>query len=264
MSAPRRIFSACLVDDEPLALKRLARLLEETRRVEIAAAVTDAEAALAYLSAHPVDVLFLDIQMPGLNGFELLGRLPSEPMVIFTTAYDQYALEAFQVNSADYLLKPVEPERLARALDKVERWTPSSDSGALHAQLDALFAHLAANLVLPDGSVMDSIPSRVGGHIQLLDLNQITHFAAEDKLTYAVIDGKRRVVDDSITALEQKLARRRFVRIHRSTLVNLSWVKELHSWFGGQMVVRLKSDDKTDLVVARDRVRTLKEKLGLK
>lgn len=259
-----RIYRAVLVDDEPLALKRLTRLLEATGRVEIAASVSDPEAALTFLNEHPADVLFLDIQMPGLNGFELIERLSSQPMIIFTTAYDQYALKAFRVNSIDYLLKPVDPAELDRALDKLERWNGGPAPEAFRTQLEALFSHMAANFSAQRAGLTDHIPSRVGGHIQLLDLKQITHFAAEDKLTYAVAEGKKHVVDYSITDLEQKLAARRFVRIHRATLVNLAWVRELHSWFGGQMVVRLKGDNKTDLVVARDRVRTLKESLGLR
>ncbi|MDE3179255.1 MAG: response regulator transcription factor [Acidobacteriota bacterium] len=264
MKAPsQQTFSAYLVDDEPLALKRLGRLLEATGRVEIAGTSTDPEAALTFLAANIVDVLFLDIQMPGLNGFELIGRLPSQPMVIFTTAYDQYALKAFQVNSIDYLLKPVEPAQLDRALGKLERWNAGSDPGAFRSQIESLFSHLAANLSAQKNDVPDHVPSRVGGHIQFIELNQITHFGSKDKLTYAFAGGKSHVVDYSINELEQKLAARRFVRIHRSTLVNIAWVKELHTWFGGQMVVRLKGDEKKDLVVARDRVRGLKDKLGL-
>ena len=113
------LLRAYVVDDESLAVQRLTRLLEETGRVQVVGSTTDAEAALAFLQANDVDVLFLDIQMPELNGFELLERLERDPFVVFTTAYDHYAIDAFTVNSIDYLLKPVEPDRLARALDKL-------------------------------------------------------------------------------------------------------------------------------------------------
>src|ERR1700704_1549233 len=113
---------AYLVDDERLAVERLTRLLHATGRVTIAGSETDPVAALAFLRATPVDVLFLDIQMPGLTGFELLEQLDRDVPVIFTTAYDKYALDAFSVNSIDYLLKPVEAERLSRALDKLGRF----------------------------------------------------------------------------------------------------------------------------------------------
>src|SRR5258705_5425427 len=124
---------AYILDDEPLAVLRLTRLLEATGRVTIAGSATDPEAALAFLNAQAVDVLFLDIQMPGLTGFELLARLTTNPLVVFTTAYDQYALNAFDVNSIDYLLKPVEEERLRRALDKIERLASSPGTGDVRA-----------------------------------------------------------------------------------------------------------------------------------
>src|SRR5947208_15767164 len=109
---------AYLVDDERLAVERLTRLLNATGRVTIAGSSTDPEAALAFLRTTPVDVLFLDIQMPGLTGFELLERLEREVPVVFTTAYDRYAIDAFAVNSLDYLLKTIEADRLRRAIDR--------------------------------------------------------------------------------------------------------------------------------------------------
>src|SRR5947207_4609073 len=124
---------AYVVDDERLAIDRLKRLLEATGRVTIAGASTDPETALDFLRSHQVDVLFLDIQMPALTGFELLERLDRDVAVVFTTAYDRYAVDAFTVNSIDYLLKPIEPARLDRALDKLERLTghPRPDARAL-------------------------------------------------------------------------------------------------------------------------------------
>jgi two-component system LytT family response regulator len=266
MNAASRLLQVYLVDDEPLALRRLVRMLQATGRVEITGSATDPEAALEFLSAHPVDALFLDIQMPGLNGFDLLRRLAAQPMVIFTTAYDQYALRAFEVNSIDYLLKPIEPEQLDRALTKLERWKRSGSSGAapeLRAQIQALVEHLAGSVSGAQGDFPDRVPSRVGGRILFVDLDRITHFVAEDKLTYAVTADKRFVVDYSLNELEHRLRQKRFVRVHRSTLLNLAWVGELHTWFAGQMVVKLKDEKGSQITVARDRARRLKEKLGL-
>ncbi len=118
---------AYLVDDEPLALERLRRLLAGFKQVTICGAASDAAEALRVLSSETgksIDVLFLDIQMPGMTGFELLARLSEQPFVIFTTAYDEYALRAFEVNSIDYLLKPIEAEQLKRAIHKLERLRP--------------------------------------------------------------------------------------------------------------------------------------------
>src|ERR1700756_3291054 len=131
---------AYLVDDEPLALERLRRLLAHSDRVEVVGSTTEPEEAVTTLTSSPVDLVFLDIQMPRLNGFEVLSRLPVQPLVIFTTAYDQYALKAFAVNSIDYLLKPIDPEQLARALNKIERLR--GEGAATHPDLHALISSL--------------------------------------------------------------------------------------------------------------------------
>src|SRR5437879_526158 len=116
------LLRAYLVDDELLALNRLDKLLARTNVVvKVIGRTTNPETALRFLLSETVDVLFLDIQMPGMNGFELLTRLPKQPIVIFTTAYDKYALKAFEVNSIDYLLKPIEPQHLDRAFNKITK-----------------------------------------------------------------------------------------------------------------------------------------------
>ena len=248
---------AFVVDDEPLAVKRLARLLEETGRVEVAGTSTDPVDALAALCEHPPEVLFLDIQMPGMTGFEMLQMLDPQPLVVFTTAYDQYALQAFEVNSIDYLLKPVEPPHLARALDKIERLR---GAGAPPLDLKALVEQLRRG-AMPE--FPERIASRVGERIHILDLAAVTHFFARDKLTYAATGVKDYVVDHTVAELEQKLDPRRFFRIHRSTLINLAWVKELDAWFAGRVRLRLKDAKGAELTVARERVAELKKKLGV-
>jgi two-component system LytT family response regulator len=243
---------AYVLDDERLAVARLTRLLEETRRVEIAGSETDPESALAFLNAHPVDVLFLDIQMPGMTGFELIERLERDPFVIFTTAYDRYALNAFAVNSIDYLLKPIEPERLAQALDKLERMK-LPDVRTLARQLAAELAPQRR---------LDRIASKVGERTTILDAARITHFFSKDKLTFAVAEGREHAIDVTLAELEERLDPRRFVRIHRATLVNVAYVQELFPGVDGGVLVRLK-EGKIELSVARDRVRDLKQRLGI-
>jgi two-component system, LytTR family, response regulator len=247
---------AFVLDDEPLAVKRLMRMLAATGRVDVVGHAIDPGEALAFLRAHPIDVLFLDIQMPGLTGFELLGELQPQPLVIFTTAYDRYALEAFDVNSIDYLLKPIEPERLDRALDKLERLAaqPRPDIKALAKELAV---QLAPNRRL------ERIASKVGERTTVLDVARISHFSAKDKLTYAVLGGREHVIDYTLSELEERLDPRRFVRIHRGTIANLAFVQELFPDVDGGVLVRLKDDQKTELSVARDRVRELKDRLGI-
>jgi two-component system, LytTR family, response regulator len=251
---------AYLVDDEPPALERLRRLLEQTGRVRVIGSATEPEEAVEALSADPPDVCFLDIEMPRLNGFEVLARLPSQPIVIFTTAYNQYALQAFAVNSVDYLLKPVDPDSLERALTKIERLRGSVQ--AVQPDFQALFQQLADSLRETKPQYPDRIASRLGDRLWFLDLDRVTHFYAEDKLTYAVTEGKVYCVDHTIAELESKLDPRIFARIHRGTLVNLAWIKEIGLLTGGALNVRLKDPNETELTVARDRARAFKERAG--
>ena len=252
---------AFLVDDEPLALKRLERMLAAAKRVEIVGTSSDpVEAVPLILKTNP-DVLFLDIEMPGLTGFEMLARLQPQPWVVFTTAYDRYALEAFGVNSVDYLLKPIEAAQLNRALDKIERLRATA---ATPPGLSEIIEKLRA---AADGSRSHSYPdrvaSRVGERIEFIDLDQVTHFFASDKLTFAATPAKNYAVDYTIQELEQKLDPDKFIRVHRSTLVNVAHVQELHSWFAGRMMLRLKDPKHTELTVSRDRIRALKQRLGI-
>ena len=251
---------AYLVDDEPLALERLRRLLERTGCVEVTGSTTIPEEAVAALTADTPDVCFLDIQMPRLDGFEVLARLPSQPIVVFTTAYDQYALKAFGVNSVDYLLKPVEPEPLERALKKVERLRGSGQLA--QPDLQSLLKKLADSLREAKPEYPYRIASRLGDRLWFLDLPRVTHFYAQDKLTYAVSDGKSYCVDYTIAELEHKLDPKKFVRIHRSTVVNVDWIKEVSSLPGGALNVRLKDGKEIDLTVARDRAREFKARVG--
>lgn len=251
---------AYLVDDEPLALARLRRLLEHSERVEVIGSSIVPEEAVLALTADPPDVCFLDIHMPRLSGFDVLAKLSRQPIVIFTTAYDRYALQAFGVNSVDYLLKPVDPESLERALKKVETLRNSGQPS--QADLQSLLMQLTESLREARPAYLDRIASRLGDRIWFLDLHCVTHFYAEDKLTYAASEGKAYCVDHSIADLEKKLDPKDFVRIHRSTVVNLAWIKEVSSLPGGSLNVRLKDAKNTDLTVARDRAREFKTRAG--
>jgi two-component system LytT family response regulator len=247
---------AYVVDDEPLAVERMTRLLEATGRVQVAGTATDSEVALEQLQRHHVDVLFLDIHMPGLTGFGLIERLDRDVPVIFTTAYDRYAVEAFAVNSVDYLLKPIDPVRLDRALDRLEQRVVRSAP-----DVRTLARELAAQL--SSARPLERVASKVGERTTLLDVSRVTHFFAKDKLTYAVLNGRDHVLGDTLNELEARIDPRRFVRIHRATIVNVAYVQEVDAWVDGGVLVRLKDERRTELAVARDRVRELKEKLGI-
>lgn len=224
-----------VVDDEPLAVRRLCRLLEAIDGITIVGEATDSRAAVDAIAARPeIEIVFLDISMPELDGFEVATRLPPHVMIVFTTAHDEHALRAFGVNAIDYLLKPVRAPDLQRALDK-------------YAALKRL------------APAPERIASRIGDKIQLVELADVTHFFADDKLTYAQTGGRSYVVDASITELEARY-RASFIRIHRATLVRATAIAELQ---GNADAARVRLVNGTELAVARERVRAVKERLGL-
>ncbi len=251
------MLSAYLLDDERLAIERLSRLLAADARLKLVGNSTDPVDALPQIEYLRPDLLFLDIQMPELDGFAVLSRLAHQPLVIFTTAYDQYAVQAFETKSIAYLLKPVEPTKLTRAIDKIEAiragQSPAPD-------LSALLSQLAVKLA---PTYPERISSRSGERIEFIDLTRVTHFYAEDKLTFAATETKAYIIDQTITELEARLDPARFFRIHRSTLVNLASVAELYTYFGGKLMLRLKDAKRTELMASKDRARELRERLGL-
>jgi two-component system LytT family response regulator len=249
-----------LLDDEPLAVKRLTRLLNATGRVEIIGAGTDPVEALPLIARDKPDVLFLDIQMPGMTGFELLSKIDPQPLIVFTTAWDQYALQAFEVNSVDYLLKPIEAQQLDRALNKVERVVRGNQA---RPDVQQLLAKWAAAVDKAQPEYMERVASRTGDRVELVELSRVTHFFASEKLTWAATPAKNYIVDYTIQDLERKLDPKRFVRAHRSALVNVEYIHELHTWFAGKMLLRLKDEKHTEIAVSRDRVHAVKERLGI-
>ena len=251
---------AYLIDDEALALRKLHHVLEQTRRVEVVGESNNPAQAIKEIQKLRPDVLFLDIEMPGMSGFELLERVGEpQPLVIFTTAYDRYALDAFKVNSIDYLLKPVSLEHLQRALNKLERILGGTEA---RGDLGGLLAQVRKMLAQREPEHLVRVASRVGDRVQFIDVSEVTHFYAKDKVTFAAVAGKDYIVDFGIADLETKLAPNRWVRIHRSTLLNIDAVKELHTWFAGRLRIKLK-DGRTELNVARERAAEVRAKLGI-
>jgi two-component system LytT family response regulator len=248
---------AFLIDDEPLALNRLARMLEATGRVEIVGRATDPDRGLAQLAGEPVDVIFLDIHMPGLSGFQVVERLPKGPLVVFITAYDQHAVQAFELNAVDYLLKPVERARLDRTLDRVALRRDEPGTGEWRQTFERLARHLQGSTYL------DHLASRVGDRVQLVAVDEVTHVFARERATYAATAAREHLLDVTLVDLERRLDPTRFLRIHRATLVNVRWIGELHADIGGRLVLRLKDARRTELVVSRDRARDVKARLGL-
>jgi len=248
---------AFLIDDEPLALKRLARMLQATGRAEIVGQATDPVKGLEQIAADTVDVLFVDIHMPGLSGFQVVERIPAGPAVVFTTAHDQHAVQAFEVNAADYLLKPVERARLDATLERLAARRGTGGEGDLRATLQRLAEQLRG------GAFLDHVASKTRDRVQLIPVGEVTHLVARQRATYAVTAAGEHMLDMTLLELERRLDPARFFRIHRAMLVNLSSVAELRADEDGHLMICLKGAARTELPVSRDRLRALKERLGL-
>jgi two-component system LytT family response regulator len=249
-----------LIDDEPLALDRLERLLASHPEVRVLGKISRPSEALAQIEETVPDLLFLDIQMPGLSGFELLGQLRHQPWVIFVTAYDRYALQAFEANSIDYLLKPVEQERLDRSLAKFFQLTrQAGESPAVMPDWNHLLKALQAQA--QNQSPPQRLVSRKGERILLVDPAEVVYFYAESKYTFAVTAREEHILDYTLQQLRTWLPGEKFLTIHRSYLVNLDWVAELNRGFGGGMLCRLKPPMNKDLPISRALLRQVRERL---
>lgn len=234
---------ALVVDDEAPARSELRYLLAEAGGVEVIGEASSASEALQLIRALAYDVVFLDIDMPGLSGMQLaeaFAELDRAPAIVFVTAYSEHAVKAFEVEAADYLVKPVEVPRLRRA---IERLAPAEQASA--------------------GARVERVPVEKAGKKLLLAVEEIFHVMAKDDYSYLFTDGERYLSTLSLAQLEQKLEPRGFFRVHRRFLVNLSQIKEVVPMYGGTLLLTLKDRASTQVPVSRRRVPALKRALGL-
>jgi two-component system response regulator LytT len=233
---------ALVCDDEAPARSELRFLLEEVGGVEVVGEAGSGAEALQLIRALPYDVVFLDIDMPGLSGMQLaevLNDLDKKPAIIFVTAHSEYAVQAFEVAATDYLVKPVESDRLRQA---IERLVPAQPSGPIK---------------------LERIPVEKAGKKLLLPVDDIFHIMAKDDYSYLHTDGERYLSTMSLSTLESKLEAQGFYRVHRRFLVNLSKVSEVVPMYGGTLLLTLKDRNRTQVPVSRRRVPALKKVLGL-
>ena len=240
---------ALIADDERLARNRLRRMLESLG-VEIVGDAADGEEALEQVSRRRPDVVFLDIRMPEMDGLEVARRLPEDIRVVFTTAYDEYAVEAFEAAAVDYLLKPIEHERLAIAVDKVRRLEEAPDRG----DFERLLKRLTERAEPP------RVTARRGDTIRVFDPREISRFHASDRYTLFRHAGREYVLDESIVSLERRLAGLGFVKVHRSELINLGHVRALRRE-DDQTLAELADGQRA--VVSRRHLKALKQRLGI-
>lgn len=225
-----------IVDDEPLARERIRSLLQEEPDLEILGECANGPEALAAIQELHPDLLFLDVQMPGLDGFEVLRALPPErmPLVIFVTAYDQHALKAFEVHALDYLLKPFKQARFKQTLQRARQTLANQQAGAASQNLLALLGQAK-----PHREYLTRIPVRTGDRLLFIKAEQVDYLEAAGNYIVLHAGKENHVIRETLTALEEKLDPKQFLRISRSTLVNLDQIKELQPLFKGEHAVVL-------------------------
>lgn len=225
-------YRTILIDDEALAISRLKRLLNEYEDTfEIIAEANNGQEGLEKIEFLKPDLIFLDIEMPLLSGFEMLQKLDFMPMVVFVTAFDQFAIKAFEENSIDYLLKPIERERLEKTVQKLQKLTENTQTQLSSETLLGLFEQIKPK------KEIHSITVKSGDKILFVPFTEISYFHAEEKYVFLnTVDGKQYITNYTISNLEEKLPNS-FIRISRSCLVNSFKIKELEKYFGGKYLV---------------------------
>jgi two-component system LytT family response regulator len=262
---------AIIVDDEPLARRGLELRLREAADVEIVRQCANGREALAALDELQPDLMFLDIQMPGMSGFDLIKQVPQEslPMIVFVTAFDRFAIDAFEAHALDYLLKPVEEARLARALDRVRGQHQQRQAMAQREQLMAMLADLTGQGELESGSVAGvhgtaarryatMLPIRVGRETIRLDVAAIDWIDAAGDYMCVHVANQTHVLRATMKELEEMLDPEVFQRVHRSTIVNLARVRSLRPHLNGECFLKLESGQEVKLSRSfRDKVELL-------
>lgn len=239
-------FKTLLIDDEPLARARLRRLLNQFEATfDINGEASNGAEGLALITELRPDVIFLDIEMPLMNGFEMLAHLTYMPMVIFATAYDQYAIQAFEENSIDYLLKPVEIERLAKTVDKLKKLAVTNERKEFDNQFNQNLLQLI-NQLKPKKE-LHAISVKYADKILLIPLEDISYFEAEDKYVFlATKEGQKYLTSYTIAVLEEKLPPY-FTRVSRAAILNSHHIKEIQKHFDGKYILALTDKKATKI-----------------
>ncbi|WP_295792725.1 LytTR family transcriptional regulator DNA-binding domain-containing protein [Mucilaginibacter sp.] len=242
-----------IIDDEELARQRLKRLLKSYDEFDIIDEAENGAEGLSLINSLKPDLVFLDIEMPVLNGFEMLAKLAQPPRVVFTTAYDQYAIKAFEEGSIDYLLKPVEKERLEKTIKKLHQFR----AAPAPLPLQELMRQLQIK------TISKTLTVKIGDKILLIKLADIIYIEAEDKYVFLhTADGKKHLTEYTLSALEEKLPEQ-FIRIHRGAIINTEHIKEIRKGFNGAFIFVMNNTAESRITSGRSYGDELKTRLGL-
>jgi len=245
-----------IVDDERLSRRRLRRLLGQDPELQVIGECETGQDAIEFLSNHSPQLVFLDVQMPGVDGFSVVERVGAEemPCTIFVTAYDQYALRAFEVHAMDYLLKPYEEKRLAESVKRAKRQLANFE---LETDRDRLREMIES--MNKSARCRDRLAVRCGENLVLLRVEQVDWIEAADNYVYLHCGNETHTLRETMNSLQRTLDSTKFMRIHRSTIVNLDRVKALQPWFRGDYRVVLSTG--TQLTLSRSYRQTLQERI---
>lgn len=240
-----------IIDDERLARNELKKLLQEFGEIEVIDEAANVQEGLEKIEQHNPDLIFLDIQMPGKTGFDLLEELDRSPKVIFTTAYDEYALKAFEVNALDYLLKPVEPKRLSDAIQKLhlEEKVEGAANGHSFTTRHTLLGEL------------DQVFVKDGERCWFVKLNEIRLFESVGNYAKVFFAGNKPLILKSLNALEERLDDKVFFRANRKHIINMRWIEKIEPYFNGGLLLELKGGEKIE--VSRRQTVKFKEMMSL-
>ncbi len=241
-----------VIDDERLARNELRKLLQEFKEIDIIDEAANAQEGLEKIEQHQPDLIFLDIQMPGKTGFDLLAELVRAPRVIFTTAYDEYALKAFEVNALDYLLKPIEPKRLSEAIQKLSADDNRETYGFSNGSGDRQGSLLTEN---------DQVFVKDGERCWFVKLNEIRLFESVGNYAKVFFAANKPLILKSLNALEERLDEKVFFRANRKHIINLRWIEKIEPYFNGGLLLELKGGEKIE--VSRRQTVKFKEMMSL-
>jgi two-component system LytT family response regulator len=245
---------AIIIDDERLARTELRKLLQDFPEVEVVDEASNAEEGVQKIDSHNPDLIFLDIQMPGKTGFEMLQELDHAPTVVFTTAYDDYALKAFEVNALDYLLKPIEPKRLADAIEKVRKVVGEG------TQRSAVpFVNGTTNNSLLGEH--DQVFVKDGERCWFVRLSEVRLFESVGNYAKVFFGVNKPLILKSLNALEERLDPKTFFRANRKHIINLQMIEKVESYFNGGLLLELKGGEKIE--VSRRQTVKFKEMMSL-
>ncbi len=260
-----RKIRALIVDDEPLARQTIRLLLKDDSEIEIIGECGDGARAVNFVGKHSPDLIFLDVQMPEMNGFEVVKKINTEkmPAVVFVTAFDRYAIRAFEVNALDYLLKPFGDERFAEALRRAKAEIKNQELHNLSRRLVALLENQTdekpPNEKPAEKEYFSRLTIKSNGRTFFIDTGEISWIAADDYYAQVHAHGKSYLLRETLNELEANLNPQKFVRIHRSTIINLDYLKEMRPFFHGDYIVVLR--DGTELRLSRSRRASLESAL---